>query len=289
MGVLLAWLLPTDAFAQNTIRGTVTDSKGVALSGARVVLTEVTLKLRIEVKSDSDGRFERSAVPSGKYRVECELEGYSYEPTVVQIGGGVPQSTPGIQMVRVQSPRYADGVKALSDGRFAEAVADMQEVLATDPEDQRAHFVVGVSLLEIGRHQEALTHLMRAEKGGGKFAETPMLLVNIGRALLLIGDPQRAETYFARVGDPKAVAAAFADIGNRAFNRGDFVEAAAAYERALKANAIDPDALFGLGLCLVKSEQVSRAVELFRTLVSSAPDHPKAKKAQELLKSLARQ
>jgi TolA-binding protein len=251
------------------------------------VLTEVTLKLRIEVKSDSDGRFERSAVPSGKYRVECTLDGYSYEATIVPMSGGV-QKTLIIQMVRTQSPRYADGLTAFSDGRFEAAVAAMRDVLATNPDDQRAHFVMGASLLEMGQHEEALVHLMRAEKGGGSFAETPELLVTIGHALLLMGDNQRAETYFARASDPKAVAAVFADIGNRAFNRNDVAGAEGAFERSLKTDAANPDALFGLGLCLIKSGQISRAAELFRTLISSAPDHPKAKKAQELLKSLGR-
>jgi Flp pilus assembly protein TadD len=281
------WVMATDALAQNTVRGSVTDTEGAPLPGARVILTELNQNLRVETKSGKGGRFVRSGVPSGRYRVECEFEGYSCEPTVVEIGGGVPQTNLDIQMVRLQSPHYVSGLKAFSDGRFEAAVVDMRTVLETRPDDERAHFVLGASLAELGQHEEALEHLLRAENARDEFASAPMLLVTIGRTYLLLDETVLAEKYFAKVDAPDAVAAAFADIGNRAFNRGDLEQAAVLFERALAVYPTDPDALFGLGLYRVKSDDIAGATELFQTLIASAPDHPKAGAAKDLLKSLA--
>lgn len=282
----LVWCLtPTAAVAQNTLRGIVEDAQGNGLEGATIVLTELDQNLRIEFKSGKGGRFIRSGIPSGKYRVECELARYEYKPTVLPISGGA-QGNLQIKMIRRQSPFYEAGFKAFSKGQYAEAVAAMEKVLAEEPNEARARFVLGASLLETGKADEALAQLEQVAASGTELAKSPTLLVTLGRAYLALGKNDKADESFRKAGDPAAVAGAFADLGTRAFNAGRLEEATRLFERAVERNPRDPDALYGLGLCLVKANEVQKAVQVFKTLIATVPDHQKAKLAADLLKTL---
>ncbi|MBS1812159.1 MAG: TonB-dependent receptor [Acidobacteria bacterium] len=69
----LAWAQGTSL---GTIRGTVTDSSGAVVPGAKVQLTDLTTDLKREAVSDQSGTYEIAALNSGAYKVTVSSQGF---------------------------------------------------------------------------------------------------------------------------------------------------------------------------------------------------------------------
>jgi tetratricopeptide (TPR) repeat protein len=57
---------------------------------------------------------------------------------------------------------YDEADKLKDDGKYEEAIAKLQQVLAEDPDYVLAHLALGVLCGKVGRHAEAVEHGMRA-------------------------------------------------------------------------------------------------------------------------------
>ncbi|MBL8222749.1 MAG: carboxypeptidase regulatory-like domain-containing protein, partial [Bryobacterales bacterium] len=76
--LLIALLAAIAAFSQSTasIVGTVTDSSGGAVPGARVAAVNIETGLRVQRESAADGSYKILLLPFGDYRLEVEREGF---------------------------------------------------------------------------------------------------------------------------------------------------------------------------------------------------------------------
>ena len=107
-----------------------------------------------------------------------------------------------------------------------------------------------------------------------------------GKTDLAYNEFQQYLTYF-----PNTELAANAQyyLGEIAYNRGDYVASVQAFDAVLERypeNPKTPDAHLMKGMALLKSRQVSRAVQEFRALVQNYPHTDDARKAQEQLRDL---
>jgi tetratricopeptide (TPR) repeat protein len=57
---------------------------------------------------------------------------------------------------------YNEADKLKDDGKYEEAIAKLQHVLAEDPDYVLAHLALGVLCGKVGRHAEAVEHGIRA-------------------------------------------------------------------------------------------------------------------------------
>ena len=78
----------------------------------------------------------------------------------------------------------------------------------------------------------------------------------------------------------------FAQAGTRAFNGGQMENSLRYFQKALQLNQNNVDALYGLGLCYISANQRDEALEALKRLISTAPDHEKAKLAAGLVEQL---
>ena len=287
-GLLQVCLAGHAAALQNTVKGLVTDEEGNPLEGATCVFTQGAQNLKFRVKSGKDGRFLRAGIRSGQYRIVCELTRYAHEPIVTRIGGGATGSLE-LRMVKTESTYYEEGFQAFSDGRFEEAVSQMELALADDPDDARAEYILGLSLTDLGKYEEALEHLTRVASSESELATSPMLNLSFGQTYLLMGDEETAEKYIQKAGNPAEISSMVANAGTWAFNRGQLEKAERYFQRALQANPQNVDALYGLGVCHIKAKRTDEALEVLKTLLSTSPEHEKAKQAEDLVKKLEAQ
>lgn len=287
-GCVEVLLAPRDASAlQTAVRGRVTDQEGNPLEGAKCVFTHTGQNFQVPVVSGDDGRFIRAGLPSGEYQIACELEQYAHEPFVAHIGSRA-EGLLEVKMVKIQteSPHYKEGFQAFSEGRFEEAISQMELALGDDPEDDRAKYILGLSLAELGKYEDALEHFQRVASSESELAESPMLNLSIGQTYLLMGEEETAEQYFQKVDNPGEVSSMFAQAGTRAFNGGQLEKAERYFQEALEADPSNVDALFGLGLCHIRADRAEEALKTLKTILSIAPEHEKAKLAEDLVKNL---
>src|SRR6516165_8708385 len=83
--VSLVLLLPAIVLAQGyfgTVSGTLTDSSGAVVQGAKVTLLDEQKGFRFTTTSESSGRYVFASVPPGTYSVTAEASGF--EKTLVQ-------------------------------------------------------------------------------------------------------------------------------------------------------------------------------------------------------------
>lgn len=64
------------AQGQDRFSGSVLDQMGKNVANAHIVLVHVDTKARYEIRSDAQGQFEFSALPSGDYDMEASLPGF---------------------------------------------------------------------------------------------------------------------------------------------------------------------------------------------------------------------
>lgn len=62
-----------------SISGTVTDSNGAVIPGAKVTITDKATNREITLTTDTDGFYEARALPPGEYRVKVEQKGFAPE------------------------------------------------------------------------------------------------------------------------------------------------------------------------------------------------------------------
>jgi hypothetical protein len=85
---ILLLLLPTALLAQSTvstgnINGTVTDSTGAAVAGAKVTITRTDTGVVTDVNTNSSGAYNSGSINAGKYQVRVQAKGFAAAETSV--------------------------------------------------------------------------------------------------------------------------------------------------------------------------------------------------------------
>ena len=88
---MLLWVIPRPSAGQavsGTILGTVTDSTGAVVAGAKVTLVQTSTDLSRTVVSDAKGEYTAPMIPTGDYTVTAEMSGFK-KVTLTNIHLGV--------------------------------------------------------------------------------------------------------------------------------------------------------------------------------------------------------
>src|SRR5258708_20815328 len=60
-----------------TIRGTVTDASGAVVPNAKIEVTDLSTNITRQLKTNSEGNYEASALKSGNYKVTVSPPGFA--------------------------------------------------------------------------------------------------------------------------------------------------------------------------------------------------------------------
>src|SRR5262245_56548356 len=74
--MLLAAIAPAQETIVSSIRGTVSDSSGLAIPGASAIVRNEQTGLVRDTKSSSVGEYTFDSLPSGRYTVEVSMDGF---------------------------------------------------------------------------------------------------------------------------------------------------------------------------------------------------------------------
>jgi Tfp pilus assembly protein PilF len=166
--------------------------------------------------------------------------------------------------------RNALGVAYVQLGRNADAVAQIEESLRTDPELAMAHYNLGVIALGERRVAEAITRFERAIAARPDYAEARN---NLGIALEATGRPAEAEVqYRAALASRPTHAAAHNNLGRLLLSRGQVSESQAEFLAALRTKPDNADAQYNLGRAELANHDPRAAAEYWRRAVTARPD-----------------
>jgi Flp pilus assembly protein TadD len=114
--------------------------------------------------------------------------------------------------------------------RFAESLAQVQQVIARWPDWGLAHVVHADCLLHLDRAREAVAV---AEKGADLMGRTPLALIRLGRGLVRAGERERAREVLGELQQPhEPWVPAHHNIATLQWCLGDKEAAGASFQRA---------------------------------------------------------
>jgi tetratricopeptide (TPR) repeat protein len=178
----------------------------------------------------------------------------------------------------------ADVAALLASGSLEEAVASLEREKRRDPQSQRTRFLLGASLLELGRLDRA------EEESSALVAEAP----GVSRHQLLLGycllaaerpadaEP-RFETALASARERADLVAAHLALGSIAEQRRDGPSAAAHYAKALAIDPMIEEVLIQTQKEILWGGSVADPSE------GAAPDPDRRKRIEEMIERLRRE
>jgi arylsulfatase A-like enzyme/cytochrome c-type biogenesis protein CcmH/NrfG len=133
-----------------------------------------------------------------------------------------------------------EGIIAVEDGRYLQAIPLLQHVLQDSPLVSAAHVQLGIALRKVGRYPEAVTALRQAVK--------------------LLPDSTEAQY----------------ELGLALYETGAWQDSAPYFEFVAKRRKNFPDAQYSLAAVYARIQRVPEAVELLQAVLKISPDHFRA-------------
>jgi tetratricopeptide (TPR) repeat protein len=165
---------------------------------------------------------------------------------------------------------YALGVRYLGEGRFEQALLELEKALELRPDLPDPHVSIGECYLRWGKPEEAVGHFQDALEilpGDGG------ILLRLGMAYAKLKRIEEAvEAYEASLeSDPDNYETRVL-LGGILFQEGRIAEARGHFQHAATLAPGRPHALFNLGLTFAAERDWERAKDNFQEAISNAPD-----------------
>lgn len=227
--------------------------------------------------------------------------------------------TPNDQAEAQQNDPLVPGFQMLEEGRFEDAVEFFKKAASDHPRDWRVFAQLGQLQLSMQKHHQAVYNFTRAletapDRGAIlilraltflEIKDTGQAQADAEQAWPIAGENveswNRLGVLYGRLGDYQRALIAYDQAlqiqpgaGSIFFNRavmlseaGDHDAAADDYRAALETRESWPEAMLGLGVALVRNEEVDEAIPIFRELLGSqGADAPMGRMARRYLAEL---
>ncbi|MBZ5620285.1 MAG: tetratricopeptide repeat protein [Acidobacteriia bacterium] len=165
---------------------------------------------------------------------------------------------------------YLLGVVAHQTGNHAQAVELLRQALAAAPDDVRCYNVLGLSLMALGREDEAEVSFERAiaiDKSPESYNNLGNLWKNQGRL------DDAISAYRNALAEAPDYANAHYNLGNAHRDKRELEEAAECFRRAVNTDPEHANALVGLGQILQALGRTKEAVPFLERAVALLPDN----------------
>ena len=179
---------------------------------------------------------------------------------IAGLQAGVSAQPPGSGLERA--------LDLLSSGQMSEAIAALEQLTATEPDNDQARAILGGLYAETGRAAEALellTPLADPETAD------PAVLYNAGRAALRLGRIDEAAAYLARSAGAAPDSPARRELGLLRGRQGLYDEAFILLMPWARANPEDTEARLAAALSAIQLERVPDAEELLSDMPQENP------------------
>jgi tetratricopeptide (TPR) repeat protein len=319
-------IVPHVASAQTgSIKGKVVDAQGTAVEGAEVQIQSLDKGGKpLVVKTKKDGTYMQVGLTPGAYKLTVTKGDLSAGQDNFHVGldmatkdftlgagggrgGGKEMSKEDVAKAKAKSEAatkaFNDGVAAMNEQKYDDAVAKFQEVIAAVPNCPECYANIGTAQASAKKYDEAeasykkaieikpdmaeayngLANLYNAQKKFDQAAEASKKAMELSQAAAGgAGAPGGA----AGAAGGGASAGAIYNQGVILWNAGKIPEAKAAFEQAVKLDPNNPDAHYWLGMALVNGGDTKGAKPEFETYLKLAPNGANAAMAKGILDSI---
>lgn len=233
--------------------GKVLDPQKEPLADVEILLRDVDTSRSYSVKTNKKGEFKLAGLPHGIYKVTLKKEGYALKEDEWRFAARqdtmqkveIPPITlvSETQLQEAMRLKEMEGVvkeakEKIGQRDYDGAITMLKDVLAKDPKDLNALYLIGMSYSKKQMYTEAIEALIQVVQLAPNFPPAHFELAICYQ------------------------------------NRGDKDTALEHYRKTLELDANNPDAAYNVGLILFDLNRVDEAMAFFEKAVSLRPDDP---------------
>lgn len=285
---LLAGGAPFARAQEVVVKGRVVDPSGAPLPNVRILLLDPTTGAKFSLKTKKDGSFLKLGIPTGTYKAQLELEGYTPLETAIHVdyGKGEEQkfTLEKVPPKISEDPDLAEGLKYFQAGDFTKAIEFFEKGSAKFPESVEVNYDLGVSYLRSGRADEAIARLRKT------LALNPNLIdayFALGECHFARGETQNALDVFSRALEIQPDnSQVYYNLGIIYYKNDKTDDAVRSFEKARELNPKFTSTYYQLGLALIKKGDFAKAIEAFEKFLSLEPSAPEAEPTKKMIEEL---
>jgi tetratricopeptide (TPR) repeat protein len=285
------------------IYGKVLDTQKGPLEGVEISLRDVATSRSFSMKTKKDGEFKFVGLPHGTYNVVFKKDGFAVKqdewkfdaPQLslqkVEIPPVIMASQERIQEVQRLKETEA-GVRSAADklkqGDYDAAVTLLTPILARNPNDPNALYLMGMAYLKKKMWAEALAPFVKVTELSPKFAPA---VYEAGVCYQQLNQPEKALECYKKAQelDPANPDSPY-NSGLLLFGMSRIEEALALFEKTLALKPDDPAALEMAGRCYIHQANLQKAVDyLERAKAGYTGDQDRVKFLDDLIAKLKEQ
>jgi len=307
VGLIFCSLLATLAFsrpaaAQGLVQGVVTDTSGMPVDGAAVVIEAEGTNRHFDMKTNKKGEFMQIGLSSGGYKITATKDKMSATQNV-RVSQGRPASAKLVLGAAAAASDAAavtalkkildEAVAASNAGKFDDAIAGFQKAVETQPVCSACYYNIGYNYAQKKDYDNAVTNYKKAIEQKPDYADAYAGLASVYNAQRKFDDAAAASAKATELasalnapGGATGGADALFNQGVVLWNGGKVAEAKKAFESAIQANPNHAEAHYQLGMALVNEGNLAGAATEFETYLKIAPDGPNAATAKGLVAQL---
>jgi tetratricopeptide (TPR) repeat protein len=279
------------------VYGRVVDVQKVPLEGVEVTITDTDTNLSFTQKTKKDGIFKFPGLSHGKYAVVLKKDGFAVKrdewkfekPQDKMQKFEIPPIVLVTQELSQENERMKEAAAGLKDaaekvrlGDYDTALSRLEAILAKNPKDPNALFVLGVAHLKKKDWTAAITPFLRVVELTPNFAAAHYYL---GICYQQQNEPEKAlESYRKAAELDPTNADNLYNAGLVLFGLNRIDEAQAYFQKTLTLRPEDPASFEMAGRCYINQANFAKAIEyLEKAKAGYAADQEKAKFLDDLI------
>lgn len=284
------------------IYGKIVDSENEPLEKVELDFRDTLSSRRYKIETDEKGEYKLVGIPHGIYDVTISKQGYRTQnlewdfsatqqrmqkiemQTIVMVSEEVIQQ---IQRAKQAQEEFKAATDKISRGDFDGAIEILKKMIAENPGDANAHYLLGISYQRKEMLREALSEFEKTAELSPSFA-------GAYHQLGLIYQQQQKWTkaldFYAEAIelDPESVESIY-NRGLILFEQNRVEESLVEFEKALELNPDDPEFLEMAGRCYIHKADFKKAIEYLEKAKLNSSDQDKIEFLDDLISKLREQ
>jgi tetratricopeptide (TPR) repeat protein len=299
----IALILPSfGQYREYYIYGKVVDTNSQPVEGVKVSLQDKNSSRGYSVKTNKKGEYKLIGLPHGIYSVAVEKEGYEtmtdeWDFNLSQDRMQKVEMETIVIVTRDQFSEFKRAKQAEADFKeatekmrqedFDAAVEILKKMVADNPKDANAFYMLGIAYTKKQAYPEAIEALTKVTELSPSFAGS---FHQLGLCYQQQNEKEKALQYFEKALERESNSVdTLYNAGLILFELNRVPEALAHFENALKLSPEDPDFLEMAGRCYVHQGDYAKAIDYLEKAKGLSKDQGKIDFLDQLITKIKEQ